>query len=997
MSSHNFPPGADEHSDQREDQRPNQSQGQDERKPESVVRPTSQQAHLSHVQPIPISQPHGPSAPPMLQPLITTQPPTETVKPFSDSLTMSLQKPVVSFPIRPIAPAPTILTTIAGITKIQPSHMTVALDSSVAPLTGLPGQTSVTNVSHSNLLGGAASTIPLASIIKGTTQSQLSSPQQVPSTQPPSFTSHVPRVQYLPSVHYPPQVITPNSAAAAATLSAPKSGITTAMLRPQTMSGLSPTTTVQSVMPVSLQASLQRLSSASSLPRSASPITSSTPLTVSSEGPRLTSHLQSTLGLSLHPQPLPATHSQSHLQTQTHPQTQPQTQVSQPSMTQTLPQSQLVPPTIQAALRQDLSRATSVTLPNLLTPTITLPPPITLTGHHMQAKYLASLSAINIPKPIISTTTSVTSVAATVPPTMSTSSTLQVSSPHTASVVTVPASTSIFSHMRSSLTPGNTSSNTQVTTVTSNIPVAKVYPRQQQLPHSPRTQPDFPSESPSMFLAAAAAHRSSPNPAMISTVAASLPVSAVTSDTRAMSHAAQYTGAHTYLLPPTYDPTLGYAMHSYGVPFTSAVRPGFAPQGSSVAAAAMAAAAHAATVGAAPVRINPLNLMPVDQRQQMAPIPGTIATASEGLPVDGSAGIGGMYAGAGSLMNIGSSTTISSNNLANPSASPRPSILRKRTNEGLRKPVVSTPTGSQPGSPKTDSSQSTLSATSSPKPSDGLSLSQQSVEMNVVDSSTNTMLANNDVIRIKQEPDTIIEGVLALNTSVPQSTTTVTIDTMGASPRKKPRKQQHIVATEDHDMVESNSTDEADEGDPRPLLTPKKSTDKSKDDKKQAKEVKYIQYLKRPYKNLLEMYRQSWNPAVHHFHRYADVKVKDKKSTIQDIASQKGIVQKANGWKIQHIASQIDDLTTLEQEVFDKMKEIKEGLGSRPCKLVPEDEMVQISELVQGNIQRSQLAMEQMSEARHSMLKVFEHKSKVVSILNKHASKRNSKKKNSNS
>lgn len=30
----------------------------------------------------------------------------------------------------------------------------------------------------------------------------------------------------------------------------------------------------------------------------------------------------------------------------------------------------------------------------------------------------------------------------------------------------------------------------------------------------------------------------------------------------------------------------------------------------------------------------------------------------------------------------------------------------------------------------------------------------------------------------------------------------------GASPRKKPRKQQHIISTEESEMVETNSTDE---------------------------------------------------------------------------------------------------------------------------------------------------------------------------------------------
>lgn len=32
--------------------------------------------------------------------------------------------------------------------------------------------------------------------------------------------------------------------------------------------------------------------------------------------------------------------------------------------------------------------------------------------------------------------------------------------------------------------------------------------------------------------------------------------------------------------------------------------------------------------------------------------------------------------------------------------------------------------------------------------------------------------------------------------------------TPGASPRKKPRKQQHVISTEESEMMEANSTDE---------------------------------------------------------------------------------------------------------------------------------------------------------------------------------------------
>jgi len=39
----------------------------------------------------------------------------------------------------------------------------------------------------------------------------------------------------------------------------------------------------------------------------------------------------------------------------------------------------------------------------------------------------------------------------------------------------------------------------------------------------------------------------------------------------------------------------------------------------------------------------------------------------------------------------------------------------------------------------------------------------------------------------------------------------------GASPRKKPRKQQHVICTEESEMVETNSTDEERGGAARPI------------------------------------------------------------------------------------------------------------------------------------------------------------------------------------
>lgn len=52
-----------------------------------------------------------------------------------------------------------------------------------------------------------------------------------------------------------------------------------------------------------------------------------------------------------------------------------------------------------------------------------------------------------------------------------------------------------------------------------------------------------------------------------------------------------------------------------------------------------------------------------------------------------------------------------------------------------------------------------------------------------------------------------------------------------------------------------------------------------------------------------------------------------------------------------------------------------------------------LSELVKANIQRSKIIKDQMVEARSQMHKLFDHKGKIVDIMNKYSSKRSLRKK----
>ncbi|XP_048020664.1 histone deacetylase complex subunit SAP130b isoform X1 [Megalobrama amblycephala] len=209
--------------------------------------------------------------------------------------------------------------------------------------------------------------------------------------------------------------------------------------------------------------------------------------------------------------------------------------------------------------------------------------------------------------------------------------------------------------------------------------------------------------------------------------------------------------------------------------------------------------------------------------------------------------------------------------------------------------------------------------------------------------------------------------------------------TLGASPRKKPRKQQHIISTEESEMMETNSTDE-EKFPPKPLslrAEKRKSPPKEYIDEEG---VRHVPTRVRPPITLLRHYRNPWKAAYHHFQRYSDIRVKeDKKGTLQDVANQKGVVCRAQGWKIHLCAAQLMQLTNLEHDVYSRLTTLQEGLIPKK-KAGADDDLHRINELIQGNMQRCKLVMDQITEARDSMLKVLDHKERVMKLLNKNSS-----------
>ncbi|XP_035582407.1 histone deacetylase complex subunit SAP130 isoform X14 [Zalophus californianus] len=155
-------------------------------------------------------------------------------------------------------------------------------------------------------------------------------------------------------------------------------------------------------------------------------------------------------------------------------------------------------------------------------------------------------------------------------------------------------------------------------------------------------------------------------------------------------------------------------------------------------------------------------------------------------------------------------------------------------------------------------------------------------------------------------------ALLANNLSMPTSDLPP-----GASPRKKPRKQQHVISTEEGDMMETNSTDDEKSTAKSLLVKAEKRKSPPKEYIGNDEEgVRYVPVRPRPPITLLRHYRNPWKAAYHHFQRYSDVRVKEeKKAMLQEIANQKGVSCRAQGWKVHLCAAQLLQLPLLVHSV----------------------------------------------------------------------------------
>ncbi|CAB4057539.1 SAP130 [Lepeophtheirus salmonis] len=299
------------------------------------------------------------------------------------------------------------------------------------------------------------------------------------------------------------------------------------------------------------------------------------------------------------------------------------------------------------------------------------------------------------------------------------------------------------------------------------------------------------------------------------------------------------------------------------------------------------------------------------------------------------------------LVTLTSSTTVCCNPLLSlPSHkvinSSRPGILRRR--EGERDSIISDNADCREDE-SLSSGSTTLSATSSP----GFG---------------NSFLSG---------------GEETINTTKGQQATSQVILNDVVSPRKKPRKQNftsiHLRGDGSWNEVDykRKKSREIEVG------MDVNSNDFSKDDC----------LPRRNFPQLISSYNQSWKSCHNHFLRYTDVKEKEeRRPTVNELASHRYVAQQINGWKIYHLFAQMEDVSEMEDELTEKLSELQKRLEDSAHS---EINLSKVQEMIKANLQRSKIVRDQVGESKTHLLNIFNHKPKILNIINKYVVKRQHK------
>ncbi|XP_074602292.1 uncharacterized protein LOC141855975 isoform X2 [Brevipalpus obovatus] len=182
-------------------------------------------------------------------------------------------------------------------------------------------------------------------------------------------------------------------------------------------------------------------------------------------------------------------------------------------------------------------------------------------------------------------------------------------------------------------------------------------------------------------------------------------------------------------------------------------------------------------------------------------------------------------------------------------------------------------------------------------------------------------------------------SIVISSTSRQNQQSTPNSDASGATPRKKPRKQQlepfQLTTSRNIKLLSSNHDFRNDPDDRDGMnLSPSSSHSNNnnnffssyfKDNNSSsgaagsaASVTNTSSVHKKPRPSILTSYNIPWKSLQYHFLRYSDVKQKpEKKLTLSELSNEG--IQKKNGWKVQHLVTHIEDTEEREAEVLQQI------------------------------------------------------------------------------
>ncbi|XP_029161922.1 histone deacetylase complex subunit SAP130-A isoform X2 [Nylanderia fulva] len=311
-----------------------------------------------------------------------------------------------------------------------------------------------------------------------------------------------------------------------------------------------------------------------------------------------------------------------------------------------------------------------------------------------------------------------------------------------------------------------------------------------------------------------------------------------------------------------------------------------------------------------------------------------------------------------------------------PNASPRPSILRKRDHDNS--PVKGAAKNLNPVLASLPSSRS-ISPPLSPK---------GDLDGGGCQSSGSTTVSATSSPGLDEEPE---QSRITINPIVEMS------------PRKKPRKQQLTgvelteprCTEEEMQFITEEKMKKDNKEESREKLSDKRQVSSVQSDIKSSNQQMEHTIRTRPVPSLIgSSWKNKWSVRLHHYRRPSDVRPREeRRPTVAELAQQKHVLQKLNGWKVYHLTTQMEDIADLEKQVHEKLKTTLMLLESQQTvKSRHNDGLERVNELIKGNMQRSSLISEGMNEARTQLVTIFQHKGPITDLLQRCGNKRAQKK-----